>query len=237
MKRSAEHVFAPDGPRPLPWSARDVIAALTPVTLPERVARIERAVAARITSVVCVVESLVDPHNASAILRTCDGLGVHEVDVIEPDVRVLMNTRVTKGCEKWMDLRRHTSATDCASALRARGFALFVADMRATRSLDEIAGEPAIALAFGNEHAGISTALRSAADGAFAVPMRGMVESFNVSVAAAIALARVTAGRGGGDLSAANAEELTARYLLESVREAELVVERYIRDRATATSG
>ena len=86
-----------------------------------------------------------------------------------------------------------------------------------------------VALAFGNEHAGASEELRDVADGTFAVPMRGMVESFNVSVAAAVSLYEVTRQRP-GDLAADELMELRARFLMESLREPEWIVERYARD-------
>jgi tRNA (guanosine-2'-O-)-methyltransferase len=235
MKRWADGVFAPAPPAPLPYPPETIIAAIEPITFPERIARIERAVASRIGSVVVVVDSLSDPHNAAAILRTCDGFGVHEVHAIERDAHVMITTRVTKGCEKWMDLRRHGSAEECAAELKGRGYSLFVADMRATRVLDEIATMPKVALAFGNEHEGISPELRAVADGSFAIPMRGMVESFNVSVAAAITLGAVTRDRR-GDLGANDALALKARFLMESVREPELVIERYAREHAIAKS-
>jgi tRNA (guanosine-2'-O-)-methyltransferase len=229
VKRSASGVFAPVPLAPLPFPAPVIIAALSPVVLDERKERIERAVAARIPSVVCVIESLADPHNAAAILRTCEGFGVGEVHAIEHDARVLITTRVTKGCEKWMNLRRYDSPKECAAELHARGMPLYVADMRADRSVEDLAAMPRVALAFGNEHAGISQALRQVADGTFAVPMRGMVESFNVSVATAVALYAVTCGRS-GELGKEEAAELRARFLMESVREPELIVERYVRD-------
>jgi tRNA (guanosine-2'-O-)-methyltransferase len=135
-----------------------------------------------------------------------------------------------------MDLRRHASPEACAASLRERGYALFVADMRATTVLDEIAAMPRVALAFGNEHEGISPDLRAVADGAFAVPMRGMVESFNVSVAAAITLGAVTRNRG-GDLGVEEGLTLKARFLMESVREPEMIIERYAHDHGLAPRG
>src|SRR5687767_2920132 len=98
MKRSAEEVFSPLPPPALPFEPAVIIRALEPIALPERVARIERAVASRITTVITVIESLADPHNAGAILRTSDALGVGEVHAVETDARVLITTRVTKGC-------------------------------------------------------------------------------------------------------------------------------------------
>ncbi|MEI8257313.1 MAG: RNA methyltransferase [Deltaproteobacteria bacterium] len=236
MKRTAEGVFAPKAVAPLPYPAEVVIAALEPVVLPKRAARIERVIAARITSVAVVLDSLNDPHNVAAIMRTCDGFGVQEIHAIERDVELLLTARVTTGCEKWMALHRHGTAESCAAHLRAHGYALYVADMRATRSLDEIAAMPRVAVAFGREHEGISPALRAQADGAFAIPMRGMVESFNVSVAAGITLASVTRDRR-GDLGASDAQALKARFLMESVREPEMVIERFVRDHGIAPPG
>lgn len=230
MKRWADTVFAPEAPKPLPMSADECVRALEPLVVDERRERIWKAVSGRTRSAVCVIEGLTDPHNASAILRTCDALGVHEVHAIERNARVQMTTRVTKGAEKWMDLRRHHTPEQCATELAERGYALYVADMRATTELESIAEQPKVALAFGNEHAGISPALRAVAKGAFAIPMLGMVESFNVSVAAGIALWAATRGRR-GDLREDERMELAARFFIESVRGGELVLERAKRER------
>ncbi len=233
MKRWADSVFDPEPPRPLPLPAREAVRALEPLVVDERRERIRRAVEGRTHSVIAVIEGLTDPHNASAILRTCEGLGVHEVHAIEAHAHVKMTTRVTRGAEKWMDLRRHARPEPCAELLLARGYRLYVADMRATCTLEQIADEPRVALAFGNEHAGISPALRAAATGAFAIPMQGMVESFNVSVAAGIALWCATRGRR-GDLAPDERDELWARLLMESVRGAEDILARAARERTAS---
>jgi tRNA (guanosine-2'-O-)-methyltransferase len=231
MKRWADAVFQPKPPPPLPISAARVIELLSPLVLDERRERIERAVAGRTRSVIAVIESLSDPHNASAILRTCDALGVHEVHAIESQAHVQLTTRVTKGAEKWMDLRRYAEPAQCAKALQARGYSLFVADMRATKTLAQVASTAKVALAFGNEHAGISDELRACADGAFAITMQGMVESFNVSVAAGIALWTATRGRE-GDLTEQDRLELTARFLMHSLRGADAIVERFANEQS-----
>ncbi len=225
MKRWADSVFDPEPPKPLPLPAAEAVQVLEALVFDARKERIWRAVSGRTHAVIAVIEGLTDPHNASAILRTCDALGVHEVHAIEANARVKLTTRVTKGAEKWMDLRRNETPEACARELKDRGYKLYVADMRATRTLEQIAEEPRVALAFGNEHAGISAALREASDGAFAIPMMGMVESFNVSVAAGIALWAATRGRA-GDLNETERVELAARFLIESVRGAEHVLER-----------
>ena len=86
------------------------------------------------------------------------------------------------------------------------------------------------AVIFGNEHAGVSAEAESLADGSYAIPMAGFVESLNVSVAAAVTLYAATAGRT-GDLHAEEQRTLKARFLLASVRDAERVVEERVRAR------
>ncbi|MDP3273614.1 MAG: RNA methyltransferase [Deltaproteobacteria bacterium] len=225
MKRWADSVFDPQPLSPLPLPAEIVCRVLAPLVLDTRMDRITRAVESRSLSVISVIESLSDPHNAAAILRTCDALGVHEVHAIEAQSQVRLTHRVSKGVEKWMRLQRHSTPAECAKTLRDRGYKLYVADMRADITLEQIAQQPQVALAFGNEHAGISDELMACADGAFCIPMTGMVESFNVSVAAGIALFAATRNRP-GNLSPSERAELRARFLMESIRGAEHVLER-----------
>lgn len=220
--------------RPLRWPAQTIIEALSPCTLPERLERLERAIAERIPSVLTVLEDLVDPHNIAAILRTSDALGVGEVHVIDNEGRGAFTSTASKGAERWLRRSQHRSPAACAQALRARGFALYFADVKGTLSPQELAQVPRLALVLGNEHAGCTPELRAQCDGSFSIPMRGLVESYNVSVAAALALYCATQGRPTG-LEEGEALELRARFLLQSVRAAEMVVERFVRDRSPAT--
>lgn len=204
--------------------------ALEPLLLPERLARFDAVARARLCSVVVVLEAIVDPHNTAAVLRSADAFGVGEVHFIDLGVRPLLAKRITRGTERWLDIYMHRDSSSCIEGLKKRGFEVYVADTRATMTLDEVASRPKVALVFGNEHEGPTLTARSAATGSFAIPMRGMVESLNVSVAAAITLQRVTQHRP-GDLGDREARALRARFLLESVREHALVIERYLRDR------
>ncbi len=208
------------------WDPHEVEAALQAIVLPERMARLDAVARARLTSVVVVLEGLIDPHNIAAVLRTSDAHGVGEVHLVDHGVHPLLAKRVTRGCERWMDISVHPAGVAFADGLRDRGFELWLADMDGTAALADVAARPRVALVFGNEHKGASAAMRARCTGTFAVPMRGMVESLNVSVAAGIALHAVTAGRP-GDLGEAEARLLRARFLMESVRSPELVIERW----------
>jgi tRNA (guanosine-2'-O-)-methyltransferase len=213
----------------LPWPVEVIEAALEPLILPERLARFDAVAHARLGSVVVVLEALIDPHNTAAVLRSSDAFGVGEVHFIDLGVEPLVAKRITRGTERWLDVHLHTDSARCAAGLTGRGFEVYVADAKATTTIDEIALRPRVALVFGNEHRGTSPGLRAAATGTFAIPMRGLVESLNVSVAAAITLQRVTQHRP-GDLGPREARALRARVLIESVREHELVIERHLRD-------
>lgn len=215
----------------LPWPADDIVAALEPLVLPERRARLQAVASGRVCSVVVVLEALHDPHNVAAVLRTADAMGVGEVHLVAGDEAPTLSRRVTKGCERWLDLYVHPSPHPCVAALRARGYALYVADARADTALDVVAHAPRVAVVFGNEHRGVSPALRALADGAFAVPMRGMVESLNVSVAAAITLHAATQHRV-GELGPDEARAQYARCLYDAVRDPEPVLARYRATRA-----
>ncbi len=210
----------------LPYTAEEIEAALEGVVLPERLERLKAVAGARVGSVTVVLEGVIDPHNTAAVLRTSDAHGVGEVHLVERGLKPLLAQRVTRGCERWMDVLIHRETAPCVEALRARGFELWVADMKGTATLEEVAARPRVALAFGNEHLGASAELRAAATGTFAVPMRGMVESLNVSVAAGIALHTVTKARA-GDLGTRELHTLRARFLMESVRSPEMIIERW----------
>lgn len=226
MRRSNPELTDLDGASALPYPPDDIVAALQEVVLPGRLERLGAVAAARLGSVTVVLESVIDPHNTAAVLRTSDAHGVGEVHMIELGARPLLARRVTRGCERWMDIALHRSVAPCVGALRARGFELWLADMAGAATLEEVARRPRVALVFGNEHLGASAEMRAACAGTFAVPMRGMVESLNVSVAAGIALHAVTKDRP-GDLGDGQVRALRARFLMESVRSPELVIERW----------
>ncbi len=223
MRRNVpEAVEVPEAPD-LPGPAEDVIAALAPMVSAERMERIDAVVGARIGSVVPVLEEMADPHNGAAVLRTADALGIHEIHVIESRNRFLVSRGVARGTAHWLDLHRHRDGRACIDGLRARDFRVLVASAEGAIGPDELARIPRVAVIFGNEHTGVSPSLRGRVDGVYRIPMRGFVESLNVSVAAAITLWAATRERP-GDLAAATRAALRARFMMESVRDADLVV-------------
>jgi tRNA (guanosine-2'-O-)-methyltransferase len=130
-----------------------------------------------------------DPHNISAVLRSCEGFGVQHVHLVGPMEELSVNRAITCGCEKWLDLHMHVDGAACAQTLHEQGFSLWAAvPDRAAQPLEALDFGRKVALVFGGEHAGLSDELLSACDGRYQIPMPGFSQSLNVSVAAAISI-------------------------------------------------
>jgi tRNA (guanosine-2'-O-)-methyltransferase len=187
---------------------------------PERLARIEAVIEARLESVTAVLDRLVDPHNAAAILRTSEGLGlcaVHVVPAAESDA--FAHRKVTQDAHKWIDVVQHASGPAAVRHLRDRGFSVFAGHLeRGARPPAELPTDRPIALLFGHEHEGPSPETLRECTGTFRIPMAGFTQSFNVSVAAGIALSQICASRRAflkkpGDLDVSRKQTLRSRYL------------------------
>ena len=163
----------------------------------ERKARIESVVEARLQSVTVVLDRLLDPHNTAAVLRTAEGLGLARVHLVAHQAADgLAHRRVTQDAHKWLDVETHASGALAARRLRESGFAVWAGHLdRAARLYSELPADRPMALVFGNEHEGPSPETLAACTGTFRIPMAGFTQSFNVSVAAGIALARLATAR------------------------------------------
>ena len=166
----------------------------------ERKARFTEVLQRRQLDFTIIIENIWDPHNVSAILRSADAVGIQNVHLLyyledAPDF-----TRVGKlssaGARKWLDFHHHDNVDSCFEALRSEGFSIYVSHLsQYSVSLHEIDGLKKIALLFGNEHRGVSDRACELADGVFYIPMFGMVESLNASVAAAVSLYEIARQR------------------------------------------
>ena len=226
MRRHSEGVDDPvalAGPR-IPWSGswtvERVIQTLEPFVNAERRTRLQEVFAARLASVTVVMDAPHDPHNGAAILRTCDAMGVPEVHVVRRDESLLVVRKVAKGTERWVDVTEHASPAEAVAALDASGFALAATHPDGTLQPEDLASIPKLALVLGNERDGIREELLNRARYTVRVPMRGFVESLNVSVAAGILLAAATRGRA-GDLPTPTRDLLYARGLFHSLPRAQ----------------
>lgn len=223
MKRDHPDVIELGALAPLPARADEIVRRLSPLVTPQRLARMDAVIARRTRSLVPVLEDLADPHNGAAVMRSADAFGCHEVHVIEQRHPFAVSHRVTRGTHRWLELIKHESTEACVESLRTRGYRVYVASMEGGTSPEALAAIERVAVVFGNEHKGPSPAMRSAADGTYAIPMVGFVESLNVSVASAITLYVAARGRH-GDLDDDAKMEIRARFLMATVRDAERVL-------------
>lgn len=166
---------------------------------PERLGRMKAVIAERTRRITVVVEDIYQPHNASAVLRTCDCFGVQDVHIIENRNAYRLNPGVELGTAQWLSLHRYrdrgvSNTPRAIAALRAAGYRIVATTPHTSQvSLEEfdVSAGP-VALLFGNELDGLSREALEAADEHLVIPMYGFVESFNISVSAAIVLHHLT---------------------------------------------
>lgn len=183
---------------------------------PERAARLRDVFAARLDAVTVVMDAPHDPHNGAAVIRSCDAFGVQRLHVVERIEPFLASNTVSRGSERWVDVRTHADVPAAVEALAASGHELVATHPEGDLLPPDLAKIPRVALVLGNERHGIVDELRSACRHSVRIPMRGFAESLNVSVTAAILLQHATWQRA-GDLSPAEQAYLYARALVLTV--------------------
>ena len=157
---------------------------------PERTEKMRSVLSHRQPGLVVVLENVHDPHNVGAILRTCDAVGVSKVMMVytieEPPS---LGSTSASGVVKWLDFKRYRSIRQCFDDLHTEGFQILATKIEPkAASLYSYDLSRPTAIVLGNEHRGISDEAAKGADHLLYIPMMGMVESVNVSVATAICL-------------------------------------------------
>lgn len=157
--------------------------------LPRRFERLKAVLNHRMADLTVLLEEVHKPHNLSAILRSCDAVGVLEAHAVCLEGRLPLFNTTAQGSQKWVPLQRHASAAEGLQTLRQQGFRLYGTHLSATavdyRSCD-FTGPTAFVL--GAEKWGLSPEAIALVDQAIVIPMSGMVQSLNVSVATATLL-------------------------------------------------
>lgn len=230
------------------YAPDEVRAALAPFLAETRLAAIERVVSARTFDVVPVLEGLVDAGNVNAVLRSAEGLGhgaAHLVGLVGDAARVAAHyldgdaagdpaggatvrdkraaKRASSGAHKWVELRAWTDPEAYVAWAHGAGYRVAALALGpAAQPIETWDFAQPTALVVGNERDGVSPAMQAAADALLVLPLDGFVESYNVSVAGALALAHARADRvartgRAGTLSPDEAALLTAHYVARAV--------------------
>ena len=156
----------------------------------ERLQKIIETATARQFSLRVVMENIHDPHNVSAIFRTCDAVGVPKISLLytfESFPRISKTS--SSSANKWIEVERYDNTKLCYDDLRKQGFKIYASMLnKDAKNIYDIDLTKKIALVFGNEKRGVSPEAEKLSDETFYIPMRGMIQSLNVSVAAAVTL-------------------------------------------------
>lgn len=192
---------------------------------PERINRITQVLNRRQPDLTVVLENVHDPHNISAVMRTCDAVGVQELYVL--NTRISRHEKFGKkssaSAAGWLTIHQFDNVDACMETLRKKYKKIFATHLgEQAYSLYELNLAEPVALVFGNEHSGVSEECLEHCDGNFIIPQVGMVKSLNISVACAVSLYEAYRQRevkglydGSCRLPEAQKQALTERWGLE----------------------
>ncbi|MBK9099216.1 MAG: RNA methyltransferase [bacterium] len=156
----------------------------------KRIEKIKWVVLKRQPSLHVVFENIHDPHNVSAIFRTCDAAGIPKVSLlynIEKFPKI--GKKSSASAYKWIEREKFKTVEECYQKLREENFIVYASSLNSdSKSLYELDFTKKTAVVFGNEHRGLSKEAEELSDERFFIPMYGMVQSLNVSVSAAICI-------------------------------------------------
>src|SRR4051812_26795472 len=158
---------------------------------PERRQRLEAVLSKRQNDLTVVLENVADPHNISAVMRSCDAVGVQELYVLNTKTprHKKWGARSSSSAAKWLTVHQFEDAGACFAALRRKYDRILTTYLEPdAANLYTLDLTQKTALVFGNEHAGVSDEIRNLADGNFMIPQMGMIQSLNISVACAVCL-------------------------------------------------
>ena len=185
----------------------------------DRRARIEEVLAQRTRRLTVMLEDIFQPHNASAVLRSCECFGLQDVHIVEERYRYRVNPEVARGASQWLNLLQYRdpgghNTARCLEVLRGAGYTLVAATPNQHDCLlDELRLEGRMAVLLGTEEEGLSDQALEAAQVRVQIPMYGFTRSFNLSVSAALILRELTRQLRAGalDWGLSEAEKLDLR--------------------------
>lgn len=145
----------------------------------------------RQSGITVVLENVFDPHNISAVMRTCDSVGIQEIYVLSTKLppHKKWGAKSSSSAAKWLTVLQFTDVKECFIALRKKYSTILTTHLSSSAvPLYEIDFTKPVALVFGNEHDGVSEEIRRLADGNFIIPQVGIIKSLNISVACAVSV-------------------------------------------------
>jgi len=158
---------------------------------PERTEKLTRVLSHRQPDLTVVLENVFDPHNISAVMRTCDAVGVQEIFILNTKLprHKKFGARSSSSAAKWLTVHQFEDTEACFSEIKLRYERILTTHLgESSVGLYQLDLTRPTALVFGNEHSGVSEEIRALADGNFLIPQVGIIQSLNISVACAVTL-------------------------------------------------
>ncbi|MBN8697146.1 MAG: RNA methyltransferase [Bacteroidetes bacterium] len=212
--------------------SKELIEYLSQFVSDTRKAKMEQVLENRTRHITIVLEDLYQPHNASAVLRSCDIFGIQDIHIVENSNAYTVNKDIAMGSPKWLNLHKYRKAEnnslDCIQKLKAKGYRIVATSPHKNGyELKDLPVDKPLALVFGTELTGISDTVREHADEFVMIPMYGFTESFNISVSAALCLhstvERLHQTNVNWHISEEEKEELRLHWLRKSISRVEIL--------------
>lgn len=221
----------------------ELVSYLRDFTTEQRWQTINDVLNERTRYLTVVLEDIYQPHNASAVLRSCDGFGIQDVHIIENKNEFNPNKGVTIGADKWISLHSYNepgqnNTERCYRQLREEGYRIIATTPHEDDvSIDQVELDQKTALVFGAELTGLSDYALEHADGYAEIPMVGFSESFNISVGAALCLYELSGRLRKSDidweLTDAEKVDLQCEWLEKSVRAGTPLKEKFLENQGS----
>ena len=217
--------------------SKELITYLSQFISETRRAKFDTVLNYRTRHITIALEDLYQPHNASAVLRSCDIFGIQDIHIIENKNAYTVNKDIALGAPKWLSLHRYrkeeNNSLDCIQKLKAQGYRIVATTPHEKDcNLEVLNVDKPLALFFGTELTGISDTVREQADEFVKIPMYGFTESFNISVSAALCLhtlkEKLHKSNVDWHLKDIEKEELLLRWLRNSIPKVELIEKDYL---------
>ncbi len=158
---------------------------------PERTEKLIKVLSKRQSNLTVVMENVQDPHNISAVLRTCDAVGIQDVYIVTTKIprHKKFGYKSSSSALKWLTIHEFDDLATCVAQLRKNFTKILTTHLSSDAvQLYDIDFTESVALVFGNEHAGVTEEFRALADGNFIIPQMGIIQSLNISVACAVSI-------------------------------------------------
>lgn len=158
---------------------------------PERNDRLTSVLNKRQPDLTILLENVFDPHNISAVMRTCDAVGIQDIYILNTRIppHKKWGAKSSSSAAKWLTIHQFTDAGICFAELRKHYKKIYTTHLSSDAvGLHELDLTEPVALVFGNEHSGVSEEIIAMADGNFIIPQVGIIKSLNISVACAVSL-------------------------------------------------